>query len=142
MNSLLLSLLLLSPAAEAPASADALVVATRAQHPDLEAVDARLSALAQAERRSWAWSDPMVGVEYSNMPVLAPWPGNHPMSGVQLKVQQAVPFPTKLSSRAAAAAAEQHALEPLLHEAKNRLAASVRRRFVRYERAGVRRARR
>jgi cobalt-zinc-cadmium efflux system outer membrane protein len=77
----------------------------------------------------------MVGVEYSNMPVLAPWPGNHPMSGVQLKVQQTFPFPTKLSARAAAASAAQRALEPLAREAKNRLAAAVRRGFARYERA-------
>jgi outer membrane protein TolC len=56
--------------------------------PRVGAQSARVRALARLEEVAGAWSDPMVALEYSNAPLTSGWIGDHPMSGLQVKVQQ------------------------------------------------------
>ena len=115
------------PAAQAPADpVDALVQSALAAHPSLNAIDAQIDALDHAIAQTSTVPDPIVGVEYSNMPLLTPWPGNHPMSGVQLKLSQKILWPTKLGARADAARAARDALRPSLDEVRNNLESKVR----------------
>ncbi len=108
-----------------PTDVNALIEGAIAGHPDVEAANQRIEALGHAIPQAWVWPDAMVATEYSNMPVLAPWPGNHPMSGIQLKVSQTVPFPYKFWARAGAAEAVRDAAVPMKDEAANQIAGRV-----------------
>jgi outer membrane protein TolC len=81
-----LLLLLLSPLAQA----DPAALADRAvrENPDLVALEAQASALSERAAVAGAWMDPVVGLEYSNVPPLDPTLGAHPMAGLQLKLTQ------------------------------------------------------
>lgn len=57
-------------------------------NPGLEALAAQKRALSRRAEVAGAWMDPMVALEYSNAPLSSGWIGDHPMGGVQLKVQQ------------------------------------------------------
>jgi outer membrane protein TolC len=108
------------------AGADELVQAALADSPRVVEIEQRIEALREAVAPAGVWKDPLVAVEYSNMPVLSPWPGAHPMSGVQLKVQQTFPFPGKTGARAAVADARAQAAAASLDEARNQLAGAIR----------------
>ncbi len=108
-----------------------------AGHPTLRAADEQIDALGHAVPASWVWPDTVVGTEYSNMPILTPWPGNHPMSGVQLKVTQKVPFPTKFWARADAAEAARDAAVPLRAEAAGQIVGRVRGLVLQWQRLSV-----
>lgn len=64
-----------------------------AANPGIEALEARTRQLEELAQVADLWPDPMLAMEYSNVPVNAPLPGNHPMSGIQLKAQQTLPAP-------------------------------------------------
>jgi len=100
----LLSVLsLLAPAPAAAQSPDALVETTLAAHPTLAALEARVDALEAAALAAGTWKDPMVGLEVSNLPLWSFGLGDHPMAGVQVKVQQTLPAPgTNAADRQAA----------------------------------------
>lgn len=83
--------------------------------------------------------DPILGLEYGNMPLTTPWPGEHPMSGVQLRVSQTFPGPGKRSARVAEARGRVDAARARLPSLQNRLAGSVVTAWHRL--AGVRRER-
>lgn len=72
------------------AHADPSRIAERAValQPDLVALEARAAALAERAAVAGAWSDPVVALEYGNVPVLDPSLAAHPMAGLQLRVQQ------------------------------------------------------
>jgi len=115
--------------AEPADPAEELVRQALEAHPSLDALREQIGAL---ESRSWQASarpEPMVGVEYSNMPVTAPVPGNHPMSGVQLRVQQTLLVPGTVPRRIAAADARVRVGEASYEEARVSLAAAVRRTY-------------
>ncbi len=57
-------------------------------NPGLVALAAQQRALSRRAEVAGAWMDPMVALEYSNAPITSGWIGDHPMGGVQLKVQQ------------------------------------------------------
>jgi outer membrane protein TolC len=59
-----------------------------ASNPSLDALRARERALRARAEVAGAWSDPMVAIEYSNVPVSSLALSAHPMSGLQLRVQQ------------------------------------------------------
>lgn len=83
-----LMLILASVRAESPD----LELAERAvaANPGLDALEARTDALAERARVAGAWSDPVVSFEISNAPVNSFALDRHPMSGLQLRVQQQV----------------------------------------------------
>ncbi len=65
-----------------------LVVEARDANPTLQAMQHREQALRARAGVAGAWPDPMLTVEYSNAPVTSFGLSDHPMAGLQLKVQQ------------------------------------------------------
>ncbi|MEC7949158.1 MAG: hypothetical protein VX265_16430, partial [Myxococcota bacterium] len=84
MLPLLLSMLAMVAHADPSALADRAVAA----NPALQALQHQAAALSARAEVAGAWSDPVVGVEYSNVPVLEPTLRAHPMGGLQFRVQQ------------------------------------------------------
>lgn len=113
----------------AGASLRALVKAVRDSAPELSAIEHRIAALRHAEAQSDVWADPVVSFEYSNMPIDAPYPGEHPMSGLQFKLQQTFPWPGKNPARRATAEARTAALTHELAERRNSLIGMVKRAY-------------
>jgi len=97
-----------------------------AQSPTLDALHERIDAVQQRAARAGVLPEPMVAVEYSNMPVTEPYPGNHAMSGVQLKLQQTFPFPGTVPRRVDAAQGRVAVVAASLDEGRVELAARVR----------------
>ena len=96
-----------------------------AANPSLEALRARIYELDALAGAAGTWSDPVVGIEYSNAPVDSFSLRDHPMSALQLQAQQTIP-PwgwSGLSKKVAASRtqASEHALE----EAKSQLRREV-----------------
>ncbi len=98
-------------------------------NPTLESLRQRIEALESRTRRAGARPEPAVGVEYSNMPVTAPVPGQHPMSGLQLRLQQTLLFPGTVPGRVAAAQARVQVGVASYEEGRVALAAAVRRTY-------------
>ena len=94
-------------AAPEPAALIALQDQAVQASPGVGAEAARGRALAKLERVAGAWSDPMLALEYSNAPLSSGWIGDHPMAGVQLKVQQTL-RPRSWSSDRRAVVAARH----------------------------------
>lgn len=72
-----------------------------------------------------AWTDPMLGVEYSNVPVSSLGLPDHPMAGLQLKAQQVIRPPgwSRLQREAGALRADAQGFA--IQEAENQLRAAV-----------------
>lgn len=60
-------------------------------NPTLEAMRARTSELSALAGAAGTWSDPVIGVEYSNAPVDTFALDDHPMTAVQFQAQQTLP---------------------------------------------------
>jgi outer membrane protein TolC len=61
-------------------------------NPGLEMLRARISELDVLAGASGTWSDPVIGIEYSNLPIdEIPSLSKHPMSALQLQAQQTIP---------------------------------------------------
>jgi outer membrane protein, heavy metal efflux system len=133
MPRLFLTLVLLAPLASLPGGAAAsaelenLVTQALAAHPSVEAAQLRVDALEHRAVRALAWPEPVLGLEYGAMPLTAPYPGVHPMSGVQLRLQQSFPAPGTVGQRGAAAEARIPVAEASLAGVQVELAAAVRR---------------
>ncbi len=123
-----------SPSADAisaPAVDDPEVLAELAvtSHPSLDAMRSHVAALREVASVARLWMDPMAAVEYSNVPVDQPILGAHPMSGLQLKLQQQFPAPGEPRARAKVADAKVDAAEVDVEEAANTLRGEVRARY-------------
>lgn len=130
MRLLVLIALLLAPAsALAVDDPDALAAAAVAAQPGLAALEARTDALRSVAETARLWTDPMIGVELSNLPVTQPIPGAHAMSGLQLKVQQRFPAPGVQRARAASAEARITVSEEQWEVAATALRGQVRGRY-------------
>ena len=110
------------------------------RNPSIASIRHRLTALEHRVHRAGAWFDPKVAVEYSNMPVDSWIPGNHPMSGIQLTLQQTFMYPGKTERRQAEAKGYVRQTTESLAEAKVQLRAAVMRAY--YQLARVRNLRR
>jgi outer membrane protein TolC len=97
--------------------------------PSMESLRLRIEALQRQSDQAGARPEPTLAVEYSNMPVTTPWPGNHPMSGLQLRLQQTVLFPGTLRQRVSAAQARELMGEASYDQGRVVLAAAVRRTY-------------
>ena len=62
-----------------------------AANPSLEALRARVAELDALAGAAGTWSDPVIGIEYSNAPVDSFSLRDHPMSALQFQAQQTVP---------------------------------------------------
>lgn len=125
MIALLPALLFLS--APPPTPVDDLVDQAITAHPQIDAMQAQVEALEAVIPQARVWADPMVGVQYSNMPLTRPYPGSHPMAGLQLTVSQRLTGSAKIDARVDLARAKAAAGISALAEARNRLGAAVAR---------------
>jgi outer membrane protein TolC len=94
LGAALLHALCLSLATSAHASDDPSRLADEAleANPGLEMLRARVSELDVLAGVSGTWSDPVIGIEYSNLPIdEIPSLNEHPMSALQLQAQQTLP---------------------------------------------------
>ena len=98
-------------------------------HPTMESLRQRIDALESRSTRAGALPEPVLGLEYSNMPVTAPVPGIHPMSGLQLRLQQTLLAPGTVTRRVSAAEARVRIGEASYDEGRVNLAAAVRRAY-------------
>lgn len=126
-------LLLVSPpslAAEADVD-DPQVLADLAvqRQPSIEALRDGVVALEAVASVARLWSDPRLAAELSNLPVAAPWIDQHPMAGIQFKLQQMFPAPGELRARAAAADAQVDAADAQIAVLSNALRGEVRARY-------------
>ncbi len=92
----------------------------------IEALRNRIQALEHRAGAASQWSDPVVSTELSNFPVDSWSVGESPMSGVQFKIAQKIPFPGKNRIRTGVAGYEFLEKEWELEEQKNRLRHLVR----------------
>lgn len=117
-----LALLSTAWAADGP---DALIDAALAANPSLGALQARVDALDAMARGAGTWMDPMIGLELSNLPLSSLGLGDHPMAGVQVKVQQTLPAPGTNAADRDAANARTAVAAQQVREAQDALAHTV-----------------
>jgi len=99
------------------------------RNPSIAAIKSRVRGLGERVRKAGAWLDPMVAVEYSNVPIDSWVLGDHAMSGLQLKLQQTFYFPGKVGLREEVARGEVRQQRLLLQERKIQLRAAVKRAY-------------
>ncbi len=80
-------------------SLSALVEEALQNHPSLSVTQHAAEAAARVPSQVGALPDPVIALNISNLRIDDPSLSSSPMSGVQLAVQQAVPFPGKLGRR-------------------------------------------
>ncbi len=122
----LVALLSVVPLSSRAAGPDDLVRRTLEANATLDALEEQRAAMQHRITRASAGPEPVIGLEYSNMPVTSPYPGVHPMSGVQLSVRQTVLYPGTISARRSAAEARLSVAGEALIQARVDLAAAVR----------------
>lgn len=110
------------PRLDGPAAVAAAVLRA---NPELRAIEETIASLEHAVPQAGVWPDPMASLEDSNVPLEEPYPGSHPMAGVQFRIQQTVPFPGKTAARTAVAASRVDSARESLAERRNRLAGMV-----------------
>lgn len=92
-------------ASAAPDSPEALAAIAVRNNPEVGVLQKQLSMLKEQTAASNIWSDPVLSVSYSSMTFSSPFPGGHPMSGVQAGISQKLPFPGKNAARVKASRA-------------------------------------
>lgn len=98
---------------------------------DVVALRARVEALVLHARAARFRPDPMVTAEWSNVPWTAPILGQHPMSGLGVKVQQTLVRGGKNDRREAAARAAVAPAQEAVQELRLQLRGRVRRAYWR-----------
>jgi len=116
---------ILPPDAKALDIPEHLAGAALEANPEISMLRHQVEAFKEQERASVIWKDPVFMVEYSNIPWEDPSLGEHPMSGVQLKIQQTFPFPGKNDRRQAVAAGQVDLKALELEELKSQLKGKV-----------------
>ncbi len=99
-------------------------------NPKLFAMERQVEALKYKSKAVQKWMDPVAAVEYSNFPVDTWALGDSPMTGIQLKVTQAFPFPGKNKRREAAVLAEAQATEMSRQETAVQLRGAVKNGYL------------
>jgi len=98
-------------------------------NPDIERLEEQISALKSEAAAAKIWRDPTVGLEYSNIPLDSGLLGDSSMSGIQLKLQQAIPLPSKNEAREEAALKRVDVVQWALEERKLQLRVEVERAY-------------
>jgi len=127
--SILLILSFLSLIADSFSAVDSLAEQAVTSHPEAENLKIDIEALEQSISASRVIMDPMIAVEYSSMPIDAPFPGEHAMSGIQFKLQQQIPYPGKNDKREAVAKQSKIIKETEIIEWENQLKAKVKQAY-------------
>jgi cobalt-zinc-cadmium efflux system outer membrane protein len=90
-------------------------------NPEISAVEFQIKALTEKEIFVQKLMDPMIAIEYSNVPYDTWKLDENPMSGIQLKLMQTIPFPGKNSKRKAVVESEGQIKKQELAELKLQL---------------------
>jgi outer membrane protein TolC len=126
--SILLFLPILSSIANSALAVDdpsALAEEAIGANPSLEALRARIAELDALAGAAGTWTDPVVGIEYSNAAVDSFSLRDHPMSAVQIQAQQTIPPWGWSGLREQVAASRTLTGEHALEEAKSQLRREV-----------------
>ena len=75
-------------------------------NPEISVIEFQIKALKEKEIFVQKLMDPMIALEYSNVPYNTWKLDENPMSGIQLKLKQTIPFPGKNSKRKAVVESE------------------------------------
>jgi cobalt-zinc-cadmium efflux system outer membrane protein len=118
-------LVALATSASAFDDPEALAKEALAANPGLEARRARIAELAELASAAGTWKDPVIGLEYLNVPVDSFSLDDHPMSTLQIRAQQTLPPWGWSRLREHAAESRTLASEHALAEAENRLRGQV-----------------
>ena len=94
-------------------------------NPTLVALRARIAELDALAGAAGTWSDPVIGIEYSNAPVDSFSLNDHPMSALQIQAQQTIPPWGWSGLRKEVAASRTQASEHALAEAQSQLRRQV-----------------
>ena len=79
--------------AEPIAGPEPLAARAVAAHPSLDMLRTRAESLRARAAVAGSWSDPMISLELSNLPVDSWSPSAHPMSGIQVRAEQPLRSP-------------------------------------------------
>jgi outer membrane protein TolC len=100
-----------------------------ASNPGIQSMKRQIEALGQKVKAARVWKDPVLAVDYINVPWDSGSLDDTPMSGVQFKLKQTFPLPGKNDRREAMAQGELKVKKWELLERKNKLQAMVKRVF-------------
>ena len=96
---------------------------------EISAIEFQIKALNEKEIFVQKLMDPMFAIEYSNVPYETWKLDENPMSGIQLKLMQIIPFPGKNSKRKAVAESESQIKSRELAEFKLQLKNEVKKAY-------------
>lgn len=96
---------------------------------EISAIEFQIKALNEKEIFVQKLMDPMFTIEYSNVPYETWKLDENPMSGIQLKLMQTIPFPGKNSKRKAVAESESQIKSRELAEFKLQLKNEVKKAY-------------
>jgi outer membrane protein, heavy metal efflux system len=100
-------------------------------NPEISAIEFQVKALKEKEVFVQKLMDPMFAIEYSNVPYNTWKLDENPMSGIQLKLMQTIPFPGKNSKRKAVAESEGQIKKQELAELKLQLKDKIKKAYYR-----------
>jgi len=98
-------------------------------NPEISTIEFQIKALNEKEIFVQKLMDPMFAIEYSNVPYDTWKLDENPMSGIQLKLMQTIPFPGKNSKRKAIAESEGQIKSFELAELKIQLKDKVKKAY-------------
>jgi outer membrane protein TolC len=122
-----------SPTANAaePSDLDHLVQLALVQNPELDAIEAQVTALEHTTTQVGAWRNPRLVVAYQNVPVDSFALGQEPMSMLALRLEQTVPFFGKTADREGVVNKATQAKRHELEEKSNQLKLLVKKVYYR-----------
>ena len=132
MDKFIISLILLlsiSISYSAEYDLEQLIEHTLNNNPGIQAMHYRIAAFQEKEIMTVKIMDPMLAIEYSNVPLDDLQLDKHAMSGLQLKLQQTIPFYGKNSLRKEIAEIETGSSIYQMEEFKNILKFKVRKAY-------------
>ena len=98
-------------------------------NPGISAIEYQIKALQEKEIFVQKLMDPMIAIEYSNVPFESWKLDESAMSGIQFKLMQTVPFPGKNSKRKAVAQSEKQVKNWELEELKLQLSGEIKKAY-------------
>lgn len=107
-------------------SLDDLVTTALANNPELQAAEARWQMFAQKTDQVQSLSDPKLSFAFSNYPINSLASDETPMTGNDLRIDQAFPFPGKLAARGEAARQQALWYRSVYEDARIQLVAKVK----------------
>ena len=100
-------------------------------NPEISSIEFQIEALNEKEIFVQKLMDPMFAIEYSNVPYDTWKLDENPMSGIQLKLMQTIPFPGKNSKRKAVIESEGQIKKQELAELKLQLKDKIQKAYYR-----------